>query len=463
MKQPSKILLLIIFSSVIFAVTRSPAILAEGNAAQSSFPQNGNDKEMERAANKTFRNGVKLYKQGEYWRAAQELVIIMDFYPQFNKLDRVITYLGKCLFQEELFAGSTRLYGYLIKKYPRSPMIAEALLGLENNYYSQSKYKQALRVYYALIKKTRDRKILNEASYLAGQCHYYLKNYNMAIGVLKKIDGRSEYYASALYTAALCYLKKSNVATSVDYFRKITSLPIISPERREIVDNARLTLGLIYYELQAYDAATGQLSAVAEDHENYQDALLGLGWAYLKLNEYEKVIHILNKLIKKYPDSENAEESYFLLGQSYIALGRYDEAIASYRRIFEIFPERQDLPVLVQKVNYHLKNQQGHIEDLKVKILIEETKLLDAIPLNGRGQKIPDYLLAEKKRLKEVREKMIENLRAEKDQLVYMQEQIADMSKIVERRERRKDWRGYAEYGVSRALFLKELGTSRGK
>ncbi|OQX89079.1 hypothetical protein B6D60_00170 [candidate division KSB1 bacterium 4484_87] len=463
MKSISHILLKLLFVTSVFILISSFSGAAVHAATPSDFPQNSSDKEMERAANKIFSSGVKLYNQGEYWRAAQELVIIMDYYPKFSQLDQVVTYLGKCLFQEELYSGSTRLYNFLIKKYRRSPMIPEALLGLENNYYAQRKYKQALRVYYVLIKKTRDQKVLNEASYLAGQSHYNLKNYDMAINVLKKIGDRSEFYANALYTTALCYLKKSNVAASVDFFRKITALPVISPERRNIVDNARLTLGLIYYELQAYKAAADQLSSIAEEHENYQDALLGLGWAYLKLNEYEKVIRVLNKLVKKYPNSENAEESYFVLGQSYIALGQYDEAISSYKKILEIFPDQQNLPALVQKVNYHLKSQRQHIENLKVKLLIEETKLLDALPLDGKGQKIPEYLLTEKKRLQEVRKKMIENLRAEKDQLVYMQEEIARMNKLVERRERRKDWRGYAEYGVSRALFLKELGSSRGK
>jgi tetratricopeptide (TPR) repeat protein len=429
---------------------------------QEPFPQNASDQEMERAAIKVLNNAIKLYNNEKFWQAAQELVIIMDYYPKFSRLDQVITYLGKCLFQEELYTGSTRLYNYLIRKFPRSSMIPLALLGLENNYYYQNKYKQALRVYFVLIKRTKDQKIINEASYTAGQCHYKLKNYDMAISVLKKIDVRSEFYADALYTTALCYLKKSNVATSVDYFRKITAMPITSPDRRSIVDNARLTLGLIYYELQAYKAAIDQLSAIAEEHEHYQDALLGLGWAYLKINEYEKVIRVLSKLIKKYPRSENAEESYFLLGQSYIALGRYDEAIASYKKILELFPEQLNIPTLVQKVNYQLKGQEQHIQDLKTKILIEETKLLDALPLDAGGQEIPDYLLAEKKRLKEVREKMIENLRAEKDQLILLQEKIVELNKLIERKERRKDWRGYAEYGVSRALFLKELGSSRG-
>lgn len=429
-------------------------------------PQSSQDlrdlKEMERAANKIFDDGVDFFKKGEFWNCSQELIIIMDFYPKFDRMDEVVKYLGHCLLQEELYTSAIRMYNYLLKKYPNSQFMPEALLGLEKAYYNQDDFKQALRVYYVILKKTNDEKIINEASYLAGQSHYQLKNYDMAINVLKKIDSNDDFYDTSIYTIALSYLKKSNVATSVDYFRKVTALPIINGERKNVVDNAHLTLGLIYYELKAYQASINQLSKVSSKHENYQDALLGMGWAHSKLNDFENVIKILSKLIKNFPDSENAEESYFLLGQAYIAIGNFDEAIIAYKKIVELYPDQQHVPSLIKKVNNSLKNEEDRIEELKVKILVEETRLMDAIPLNGENENLPQYLVDEKKKLRDLRKKMISNLLAERDQLVYMQLKIGDLSKLSERRERRKDWRGYAEYGVSRALFLRELGKSRG-
>ena len=38
-----------------------------------------------------------------------------------------------------------------------------------------------------------------------------------------------------------------------------------------------------------------------------------------------------------------------------------------------------------------------------------------------------------------------------------MKNQIDKLKKVAARKEKRKDWRGYAEYGISRALFLKEM------
>lgn len=439
------------------------ALLARTGAVNSQNRQDIKDeKEMKRAAKKIFNKGVDYYKKGEYWNCSQELIIIMDFYPKFDRMDQVVNYLGKCLFQEELYTAAIRMYNYFIKKYPSSSLVQDALLGLEKSYYHQRKFKQTLRVYYAILKKATNKKILNEACYLAGQSHFQLKNYDMSIRVLKKIQENSEYYDTALYSIALSYLKKSNVAASVDYFRKITTLPVISAERRNVVDNARLTLGLIYYELNAYQASVHLLSKISDKHENYQDALLGLGWAYLKLNDFENVIQNLEELIKRFPEGENAEESYFLLGQAFIALGRYDEAISAYKIIVELYPEQHHVPSLIRKVNNSLRTEKNRIEELKAKIMVEETRLLDAIPITKDKGNLPKYLIDEKKKLKNSREKMIANLLNERDHLLFMQKKIDDLSKMVERRERRKDWRGYAEYGVSRALFLKEMGKSRG-
>ena len=108
------------------------------------------------------------------------------------------------------------------------------------------------------------------------------------------------------------------------------------------------------------------------------------------------------------------------------------------------------------------RKKPGGCFQMQVKILVEETKLLDTIPLVDPGKEIPKYLIKKKKELRDFREKMISNLLNERDHLLIMQYNIDNLIKLVERRERRKNWRGYAEYGISRALFLKEMSTARG-
>ena len=441
-----------------------PSLLNNPYQDQSQTDQtNKQDKEILHAANQILREGIELFNEGAYWKSARELIILMDYYPEFERLDEVVYYIAQCLFEEDLPTSATRMYKHLIKKYPQSPLVPATLLGLEKTYYRQENYKLALSLYFAILKQTsQDKELLNAACYYAGLSHFNLKNYDMAINVFKKIDDRSNFYDSALYTTALSYLKKSNVATAVDYFRKIISLPIISGERRNIVDNARLTLGYIHYELKAYQQAVQLLSDISDKHQYYQDGLLALGWSYLKLEDYQNVIKYLKKLIKLYPDGENAEEAYFLLGQSYIALGEYDSAIESYQIIVDLYQDKANLPNIISKVNNSLEQEHDRVENLKVKVLIEESRLVDAIALDGYGKEVPKHIAEEKKKLKDFRENLINSLMSERDNLLLMQDTIYNLKQLAERRERRKDWKGYAEYGISRALFLKNMNTARG-
>ena len=465
-----KINVLLILFAVIFSLANltnaKPVAFLSPNYNQdgTKTKQNQNyDQDMERAAIQILREGKELFNEGAYWKCARELIILLDYYSDFERTDEVIYYIGRCLFEEDLPASAVRMYKHLLNKYPASSFVPAALLGLEKAYYHQNDYKLALSIYFTILKQSpQDRELLNAAYYYAGQSHFHLKNYDMAINVFKKIDDASDFYDNALYTTALAYLKQSNVNTSIDYFRKIISLPVISGERKGVIDNARMTLGYIYYELKAYKPAAQLLMGVSNKHENYSDALLALGWTFIKMEDYQNVVKYLTKLIKEYPETANAEEAYFLLGQSNIAMGDFDKAIESYQTIVEIYQDKVHLPNIIKKVSNSLELEEDRVEKLKVKVLIEESKLIDAISLNGYGEEIPKHIVTEKKKLKNFREKMIDRLLSERDNLLLMQQNIYDLRQLAERRERRKDWKGYAEYGISRALFLKNMKTVRG-
>jgi tetratricopeptide (TPR) repeat protein len=409
------------------------------------------------AAKQIYRQAIDLFEEGSYWKCCRELIILMDFYAEFEDMDGVIYHIAECLYEEELNEAAVKMYKYLLQNHQDSKYYQKALYGIEKVNYRAERFKETLTVYYQILKVVDDKEILNASRYFAAQSHYYLKNYDTALEIFKQISNKSKFYDGALYTTALIYLRKKQIQISIDYFRKIISLPIISGERRRIVDDARLTLGYIYFELGLYPDARSLFSDIAEHHENYQDALLALGWANLKIGNYEATITPLLKLIDFFPGSANAEESYFLLGQAYIALKEYDKAINSYKTIVELFPNKLQNVSIIKKVNNSLEIEQSKIEELKVQVLIQESKLLTTLSLTRPGDKSQNYLVKEHEKIENFRENLITNLLRERDNLIFMKNQIDRLKKVAERKEKRKDWRGYAEYGISRALFLKEM------
>ncbi len=164
--------------------------------------------DLERPAINLYHEAVKKYKNKSYWKSAVDLIVILDFYPEFSKLDGVIYLLGNCLYEMGIYDGADRMYRYLLRAIPKTPLLADAILGLQKVFYQKRDYLKSLRFYKALEAHYSNFDGISESRYYAGQAHFHLKNYNLAPQIFKHIDSHSEFYPFGLYTSGLVYLKK---------------------------------------------------------------------------------------------------------------------------------------------------------------------------------------------------------------------------------------------------------------
>jgi tetratricopeptide (TPR) repeat protein len=237
--------------------------------------------------------------------------------------------------------------------------------------------------------------------------------------------------------------------------RKLLSLPLIRPEQREAVNNAHLTLGFIYYELGYYAEAITHLRRVGSDNEGYPQALLAISWAAIKQNDYQTAIITLNELNKKYDATEFGEEAHFLLGQCYTQMGFYDFAITEYDYIIAEYQAANNIAERIAEVQAGLREQEEMIEKLKVKLLVLESKFIDTIRLDRK--EVPKYIQQEHERLVRLQDQLIQDILAERKLFEEVSYNIEFIYNEMERRESRRHWRAYAEYGKARALFLKGM------
>ncbi len=413
-------------------------------------------RELQKLSDGVFRKGIKLFQAGKYWEATQELIVIIDYYPDFKGVDGVYFYVAEALNQIEMNKPAIQAYKWLINKYPNSEYAPKALLGLLKIYYRQKDYQNTLNYYNTILKKYSENEALDIARYYAGQSLYQTKNWDQAILLFQRIEPQSEFYDYSLYTTALCMLKKKRIKQSRDYLLQVINLPIVSGDRRKIVDDARLTIGFLYYELGYTKEAVVYFKNISESHPNFKEALLGLGWSKMKLEVYEEALEPLEKIIKLFPKTGAAEEAYFLLGQCHMKLNRYDDAIKAYEKIIELFPKGIDFAKYMQQINEELARKELMIEELETGLLLQESQLLDAIPLDGAGRQ-PAYLEAERKKVLKYQDELVKKIISERAMLTGMRQIIEDLKEKTFRQFLRKDWLGYAEYGRARALYLKEM------
>ena len=233
-------------------------------------------------------------------------------------------------------------------------------------------------------------------------------------------------------------------------------MPPIQPSRQELINATHLTLGYLYHELSYYREAISHFRYITADREEYPQALLASSWAAIKAKDYQAAITTLNTLIRDFEDTEYGEEAHFLLGQSYLELGFFDFATQQFDYIVQHYPESNGVAERLSEAKSGLQQQEKAVEKMKTNLLLLESKLIDMIPLQAEG-KIPDYIEQERARLNAARDRIFENILAERDRFDRLASNINGLRRLVERLELRQHWRAYAEYGKTRAFFLKGL------
>jgi tetratricopeptide (TPR) repeat protein len=422
----------------------------------SSYLDAATDREMDNASEKLLIGARTAFEQQAYWDSARDLIILMDFNPRFNKSDEVIYLLGDCLYEIGLSGGAGKLYKYLLNRYVRSPYLPRALLGLLRIEYDRTDYARCLEFYQTIVRSNAPAPVMDAASYYAGQCYYRFKDYLKAIQLFSSISDQSAYYDYAQYTVALSYLRMKNVRKAIETLQAICTLTVINDQRRTVIDEAHLTLGYLYYELGYYPSSYNQFMAVSSNYQRHDGALLAAGWACTMQNQYDLAIFPLTDLVSRYPQTENSEEGFFLLGRCYLKLKKYDEALSVYNNLISIFPKKEVIPAMVQQVREALKDESASLERSRMDLLVLESKLLDTLPLEVDG-KAPAYLKEEGRRLLELREGLLKRIHEERQVFEELSGQMAELQQTADRREVRRDWRAFAEFGRSRAMFLKML------
>ncbi|HHL71466.1 MAG TPA: tetratricopeptide repeat protein [Bacteroidetes bacterium] len=449
---------MIFLAGVLGWVILPPAELNAGSGAETTrpklSPRNG---DLERVAKRLYRKAIKEFENQEYWKATRDLIIILDFYSTYSEIDGVVFYLGESLYEMDMFKSSTKMYKYLLKQYPSSKYLPKALFGLQRIYYNTNELDESLKYFRGISTRFRDSEVLDGAYYYGGMAYYHKDDFTNAIRAIGKVRSRSEFYDYSLYTVGLAFLKKKNIENAVKAMRKLISLPVIRSERLDLQRAAHLTLGYLYYELGYYRESIKHFASIPPDDEIYAEALLARSWSAIKLNDFQQAIISLNRLIKKSDDDKFGEEAHFLLGQCYLELGFYDFAIQQFDFIIDRYPATNNIERRIARVEEGMEQNKQMAENLRVQLLLLETKLLDMIPFPSKD--VPKYIKHEHERVNRTRENLIKKILEERKLFDEFRWSVEKIREEIFIKRSRKHWRAYAEYGKARAYFLKTMPT----
>ncbi len=405
-----------------------------------------NDEDLEKAAGKRFSKAMTFYKSGEYWKSSRELIELVEEYSEFSEIAQAVYILANCLYELNMQEGSFKLYENLLKNYISSSYVPDALLGLQRIEYDRDNFSASLDYYQTLLRGNPSSDIIDLANYYAGMAYYKQANYPLAVQVLQTASPKSPYYDYILYTLAVSLLRMQDVNPAIDVFQQLFELPVINDERRHVIDEAHLTLGYLYFELDYYDRAMEQFKAVTPSSPKHPNALLAMGWAASQKKEWQQAIAPLTELYTHYEVNDITQEGLFLLGRSYLKLNRYDEAIKIYDHLIAIFPEEDQVVTSIETINENIELERQRIEKRQLELLILEGNLVDDL------QAAQDL---KRRNLSQDQTVLLRDIQRERQELSEHMTQLNKLARLTALREERRNWRAYAEYGKSRATFLK--------
>jgi tetratricopeptide (TPR) repeat protein len=176
---------------------------------------------QQRAAEKIFDEAAKRnYRDG-----ALDFLALIDAYPDFVKFDQAANLLAGALYELEYFEAAEQVYRHLLKSALKSPLVPDAILGLQKIAYHKGEYQQSLKFYTALESHYASNSIIDEARYYAIQANYQLGNHTFVFNTIKHIHRGSDVHPFALYTAALSDLKKKMFAAPFPALLRSAKLP----------------------------------------------------------------------------------------------------------------------------------------------------------------------------------------------------------------------------------------------
>lgn len=182
------------------------------------------------------------------------------------------------------------------------------------SYFSLKKFKEA-KSRFQVQSQDQFSKYYNDASYYSGLSSYYLKDYDDALKMFKRVEEVGKYKNIVPYyiTSILFITQKYDEVIAY-------AEPKLSNRNLRNYTEMQHLVGNAAFELKDYPKAASNLSEyVSKAGKVSQEDFYQLGYVYYQTGQYSKAIEYFNKLSAL--DNAMVQNAMFTLGKSYNAIG----------------------------------------------------------------------------------------------------------------------------------------------
>lgn len=186
-------------------------------------------------------------------------------------------------------------------------------------------------------------------AYARGKALLVKKDYQGARSALAQVDDKSEWRHQAHYLLALIAVKEATpppvtlaegeepprvppqrYAAAIDLFNKVTQMPPDSEAHKQVIDEAWLAIGRLFYETEQLAQAVQAYNHVDRTSGEFGTMLYELAWTYVKLGDADRALRALEVLAIADPKGQNIADGTLLRGDLMLRAGKFDKALTTY-------------------------------------------------------------------------------------------------------------------------------------
>jgi TolA-binding protein len=305
--------------------------------------------ELEALAMKNYQDAYGDYQSRKYDQAGVKFKELVFLYPGFSKVVEASYYMGESFYNSGDYTDARDAYTRIIKNNPDSIYYPKSLFRMEQLGFKQERYTEAIFYHQEIINRyhagtltqapevndeLKIEKFIDTANYIGGICRYSIGEFKDAYDVLSQVTPDSDCYGYAQYTMALCQIQQDDTDAGIKQLQTLIGMSLKGNIEKPLKNLAHVTLARLFYEVGKYDESVQEYERVdTDDAENYDNALLGIGWVYIKQEKYDKAIGYFEKIVQRGKSSELIAEAKLSMAHCNLGMGKYDQAMDQYRDI----------------------------------------------------------------------------------------------------------------------------------
>lgn len=281
-----------------------------------------------------------------YTEAFEKAAKVVKFYPDSKWVDDALLLMGKSAFEKGDYSTALRKFDEVLTFYPRSKLVPETLLMKGRTLIETREYDAGAAVL-ARASEIDDERIRGDVVYFRGVAEQDQGNPDEALAAFSEVVSRhrdSEWFAEAGIRAGELSREQGDLQTAVSLFEKVRA------RAREPKDRYRAGMlkGETLMELGETKRAATTFEDVRKrtlDEEDRGKAVLMRGKARLAGGDLEGAMEVFREVLQTYERREAAAEAQLAIASLHDEAGDFEEALVQYELVKEqgtAFPAWQE-------------------------------------------------------------------------------------------------------------------------